>query len=196
MASDNRSVPRWLKYAVLPLLCFGIYVCSNDYTSLRMLHAVFDLALPDACFLLPGEYSLLLDLNDYAPLDKSNCRDVGAPLHQLMGSGIIADSATLDAVRRLAWTDAVGSAALVVVCLLLAIHLWLRGRLSGRVQLVLGVCRFVLYGVLLAAAVYRGLTADLLDVRGSALALCALIFIELNVLRWQLKTQREAGKPT
>lgn len=192
MAFD-KSVLVWLKYSVFLLLCVNVHALIGDYTELQTLYAVFDLALPDACFLLPGEYSLLLDLGDYTPLEQANCRDVGAPLHQLMGTGIIADSATLDAVRLRAWTDAIGSFALVLVCLLLSIDLWLRGRLSGRVQRVLRAFRVVLYGTLLVAAVYQGMVGGFLDVRGSAFWLLAFICIELQVLSWQRNAARGWG---
>ena len=56
------------------------------------------------------------------------------------------------------------------------------------------VIKFVLYGVLFAAAAYWGLEGTFLDFWDAALWLFAFIFIELNVFEWQSETTQLAAE--
>ena len=83
-----------------------------------------------------------------------------------------------------------------MVCVLLEIEvrLQLRGQLSDTLMQMTRVVKYVLYGVLFAAAGYWGVAGDFLDFWDAALWLFAFIFIELNVLEWQQETQYEAAQ--
>jgi hypothetical protein len=198
---DDRRIVGAVKLALHGIRGFCyiaiVYAFTGYYAELQTLYTVFELAQTDACLLLPGEYSLLLDLDEYAPLDDINCRDVGAPLQQLTGFSIIADRDTLDAARLLAWTDVINSGTWILVCLLLEIEvrLQLRGHLTGRVMLLNRFGKFALYAILFLAAAYWGVAGSFLDFWDAALWLFAFIFIELNVFQWQRETQHKAAAP-
>lgn len=178
-----------------------VYAFTGYYAELQMLYAVTAIPATDACGLLPGEWSLLVDLDEYVTLDPSNCAAVGAGLTRLDGFAIVADAGTLQAARWLAWTDVINSATWILVCLVLEIEvrMQLRGTLSEHVMAVNRWLKYVLYGILFAAAAYWGAKGDFLDFWDAALWLFAFIFIELNVFEWNLETRdadRVAGLQT
>ena len=72
-------------------------------------------------------------------------------------------------------------------------RLQLRGALTDRLVSINKFVKFILYGVLFAAAAYWGVAGDFLDFWDAALWLFAFIFIELNVFQWQRETQQEAA---
>jgi hypothetical protein len=191
---DNRIVG-WVKWSLHGIrgvcyLAIG-YAFTGYYAELQTLLQVSQLQLADFCSLVESNYSLLLDLDDYAPLDTSNCAASGSALYQLTGFNIVADADALQSARLLAWTDVINSAAWILVCVVLEIEvrLQLRGNLSDQIMQVSKYAKFLLYGLLFAAAAYWGAEGTLLDFWDAALWLFAFIFIELNVFEWQFETQ-------
>ena len=84
------------------------------------------------------------------------------------------------------------------MCLLLEfeVRLQLRGVLSDQIMQVTKYIKFVLYGILFAAAAYWGVAGDFLDFWDAALWLFAFIFIELNVFEWQTETSKSSTAAT
>ena len=168
-----------------------VYAFTGYYAELLMLYQVSGLELSQACDLVDQGYSLLLDLDEYAMLDIGNCHGVGSEIYRLTGFEIVSDRDTLESARWLAWTDVINSAAWILVCLVLEIEvrLQLRGELSDRIMGISKFSKYLLYGVLFAAAAYWGVAGDFLDFWDAALWLFAFIFIELNVFEWQHETK-------
>ena len=186
---------RWVLHGVRGLCYVAIvYAFTGYYAELATLYQVQPLAVADACSLLSGDYSLLLDLDEYAPLDATNCASVGSEAYRLQGFEIIADGSVLQSARWLAWTDVINAADWILVCILLEVEvrLQLRGNLSDRIMEVTKYIKFALYAVLFAAAAYWGVAGDFLDFWDAALWLFAFIFIELNVFEWQSETSKAA----
>ena len=96
----------------------------------------------------------------------------------------------LHAIRRLAWTDILNSAAWiwVVIVLEVEVRLQLRGKLSNTIMDTTKYLKLLLYTTLFAAAGYWGYAGDFIDVWDASLWLFAFIFIELNVFEWQYET--------
>jgi hypothetical protein len=177
-------------------LCYVaiVYAFTGYYAELVTLYQLDSLLVNDACSLLGQEYSVLLDMDDYAALDASNCQAMGTQLYQLSGFAIIADAETLQSVRWIGWTDLINSATWILVCLVLEIEvrMQLRGKLSDRVMGFSKYIKLFLYAILFAAAAYWGYASDFLDFWDAALWLFAFIFIELNVFEWQSETSQQA----
>ena len=123
---------------------------------------------------------------------------MGAEAYRLQGFDIVASADVLQSARWLAWTDVINSGDWILVCLLLEIEvrLQLRGQLSDQIMGVTKYIKFVLYGVLFAAAAYWGVAGDFLDFWDAALWLFAFIFIELNVFEWQSETSQAPDPST
>lgn len=193
---DNklRGGVKWLLHGLRGLCYLALgYAFTGYYDELVTLYQVAPLAVSDACTLLDSGYSLLMDLDEYLPLDSGNCAAVGSPLYTIADFGILADAETLQAAQRLAWVDVINAAAwiLVVIVLEVEVRLQLRGDLSERVMDATKIIKFLLYALLFVCAIYWGFAGDFLDFWDAALWLFAFIFIELNVFEWQHTTDPE-----
>jgi len=199
---DDRRIKgavKWSLHGIRGVCYLAItYAFTGYYAELVTLYQITPLAITDVCSLLNQDYSLLLDLDDYAPLDAINCVSVGAEAYSLNGFNIIADGEALRSARWLAWTDVINSADWILVCVVLEIEvrLQLRGVLSDQIMSMTKFVKLVLYGVLFVAAAYWWVAGSFLDFWDAALWLFAFIFIELNVFEWQYETTVQAGEET
>ena len=197
---DNklRGGLKWVLHGLRGLCYLALgYAFTGYYDELVTLYQVTPLAVTDACTLVESGYSLLMDLDEYLPLDSGNCVAVGSQLYTIADFGILADGETLRAAQWLAWVDVINAAdwILVVIVLEVEVRLQLRGDLSERVMDATKIIKFLLYAVLFACATYWGFAGDFLDFWDAALWLFAFIFIELNVFEWQHATDPELAVP-
>ncbi len=190
-----RGVTKWSLHGLRGICYIAIVYAFTGYCAeLVTLYRVEALNPADICTLVGMDYSLLLDLDDYAPLDAGNCLTGGAEAYRLQGFDIVADSAVLDSARWLAWTDVINAADWILVCVVLEVEvrLQLKGQLTEGFKQVAGYIKFTLYAILFVAAAYWGYAGSFLDFWDAALWLFAFIFIELNVFEWQWETSHEA----
>lgn len=194
---DSRihGVTKWSLHGIRGLCYVAIVWAFTGYCSeLATVYSVVPLVAPDLCALLPADLSLLLSLDDYVPLNNENCAAFNGPYYRLEGFGILAPEDNLSAARWLAWTDVInaGDWILIVILLEIEVRLQLRGNLSDAIMSVTKYIKFVLYGILFAAAAYWGYAGTFLDFWDACLWLFAFIFIELNVFEWQHETKQQA----
>ena len=194
---DSRihGVVKWSIHGIRALCSIAIvYAFTGYYAELVTLYNVTPMPGGDLCALLDQGYSLLLDLDEYEPLNAVNCAAVGADAFRFDDFAIAADAEVLQSARWLAWTDVINAAALIMVVIVLEIEvrLQLGGKLSDNVMQVNKLVKFGVYGILFAAAAYWGYAGDFLDFWDAALWLFAFIFIELNVFEWQYETSQQA----
>ena len=170
-----------------------VYAFTGYYQELVTLYQVSPLSVADVCSLAGGDYSLLVDLDEYVPLDAINCAGLGQPVFTLDGFNILVDEQTLRSAEMLAWVDVINAAdwLLVVVVLEVEVRLQLRGDLSDQVMNATKVAKLIIYAILFACAGYWAYAGDWLDFYDAALWLFAFIFIELNVFEWQYETESE-----
>ncbi len=195
---DSRihGVLKWSLHGIRGLCGVAIvWAFTGYYAELTTLYRVTPLAASDACTLLGQHLSLLVDLDEYEPLDAVNCLTVGTEIYRITGFDIVAGGEALQAARWLAWTDVINAAdwILVVIVLEIEVRLQLRGQLTGGIVHVTKYIKFALYGVLFAAAAYWGYAGDFLDFWDAALWLFAFVFIELNVFEWQYETSHQGA---
>ena len=193
---DDRKIRGALKWSLHGVrgICYiaVFYAFTGYYAELMTLYQVAAIEGAEMCAFLDGGYSLLLDLDEYQPLDATNCAAAGPEVYRLVGFDILADGETLRSAQWLAWVDVINSAAwlLVVIILEVEVRLQLRGDLSDRVMSTTKILKLLIYGALFVAAGYWGIAGDFLDFWDAALWLFAFIFIELNVFEWQYETTR------
>lgn len=189
---------RWLLHG-LRFICYLaiFYSLEGYYAELVTLYDVTSMPGASMCAFVDGNYSLLLDLDDYAPLDAVNCAAAGPEIYRIAGFDILADADTLRAAQWLAWVDVINAFAwvLVVVVLEVEVRLQLRGSLSNRIMQANKVLKIVVYATLFVAAAYWGVAGDFLDFWDAVLWLFAFVFIELNVFEWQYETHHPAAAP-
>ena len=194
---NDSSIRGWVKRGLHGLrgLCYIalVYALYGYWQEAATLYQVSPLSVADACTLLGGDYSLMVGLDDYVPLDASNCAALGAQLFTVADFSVLVDDETLLAAQRLAWVDVINAAdwLLVVLVLEVEVRLQLRGYLSDRIMSATKVLKLVLYTILFLCAAYWAYAGTFLDFYDAALWLFAFIFIELNVFEWQYETVSE-----
>lgn len=181
---------RALCYAFIVYAFFG-YVANMTFlyeTSLIQ-------GVTDVCALPGGNWSWAVTLDEYAPITVANCASYtsGLPLNAFNGFEAVVDSAGLTDIRRLAWVDVINSAVWLLVVLILEIDVRLQehGRLQGLALTASNAAKFVLYSILLLAAVYWGVKGDFVDFWDAFLWLVAFVFIELNIFEWRQEDSLE-----
>ena len=196
-ALDDKNIHGAVKWGLHGLrgICYIalLYAFTGYYQELVALYQVVPLGLTDACSLVGGDYSMLVDLDEYVALDAVNCATLGEQVYTVAGFDILADSETLRSAQILAWVDLINAAdwILVVIVLEVEVRLQLRGDLSDQVMNATKVIKLILYAILFLCAGYWGYAGDFLDFWDASLWLFAFIFIELNVFEWQYETDRE-----
>ena len=191
-----RGPVKWAMHGIRGVCTIAIvYAFTGYYAELVTLYDVALLGGTDGCSLLDQGYSLLVDLDEYVPLDAASCATLGGEIYRLNGFEIVADGEVLRSARMLAWTDVINAGAwiLVVIVLEIEVRLQLRGDLSGHFMRIARFFKLAIYGVLFGAAAYWGYAGDFLDFWDAALWLFAFIFIELNVFEWQYESSRQAA---
>ena len=92
---DDRNIRGAVKWGLHGLrgICYIAltYAFTGYVAELLTLYEVTPMTAVDACTLLDGGYSLLVDLDEYQPLDAGNCATLGDPLYRLTGFDILAD---------------------------------------------------------------------------------------------------------
>lgn len=142
----------------------------------------------DLCALASGEWSYAIDLDEYIEITASNCgsfSEAGSFLRFETMSAVV-DAAGLNDMQLLAWVDTINAAVWLLIVVVLEVDVWLQehDRLQGAALRISTACKFVLYGLLLLAAIYWGIKGDFIDFWDAFLWLVAFIFIELNVFEW------------
>ena len=194
---DDRKIRGPIKWSLHGLRGFCYialtYAFTGYYQELVTLYQVAPLSVADACSLLGADYSVLIDLDEYIPLDAANCAALTGPVSTLTGFNILADAETLQLAQLLAWVDLINAAdwILVVIVLEVEVRLQLRGNLSDRIMAATKIVKIILYSILFLCAAYWGYAGDFLDFWDACLWLFAFIFIELNVFEWQNETDQE-----
>jgi hypothetical protein len=196
---DDRRIRGGIKLALHGVrgVCFiAIVYAFTGYCAelLTLYHVQWLTDAFNACGRIEAGWSVLVDLDKYAPLSAQNCAAFAAGGLRLDGFSIVAAPDVLRDVRWLAWVDVINAAAwiLVVVVLEVEVRLQLRGRLTDTLFGGMRYLKYALYSLLFLAAIYWGVKGDFLDVWDASLWLFAFIFIELNVFDWQRETTGEA----
>ncbi len=191
-----KGVTRWLLHGIR-IICYGFisYAFTGYLSELGTLYQVVPMPAAEVCANAGQGWFLLVDMDKYLELGGSECADIGNQLQRLRGFNIVAQAEVLQAVRLLAWTDVINSAAwlLVVLVLEIDVRLQLRGHGGDWLTQVNRVIKLFLYNTLLIAAVYWGFKGSLLDFWDAFLWLFAFVFIELNVFDWQAEVEAGAA---
>lgn len=188
---DFTSKTTWSLHG-LRAICYAfiVYAFYGYIENLAFVSAAAPLAgVTDVCALLPENWSWSTTLDEYTLISRENCAswsDAGAFLQFPNMQGIV-DQAGLTEIIRLAWVDVINAAVWLLVVLVLEIDVRLQehNRYEGLALKASNVIKFVLYSVLLLAAIYWGIKGDFVDFWDAFLWLVAFVFIELNVFEWR-----------
>jgi len=155
----------------------------------------------DLCTLAQGEqWAYTIDLDEYETITAANCAgfsNAGA-FYQLSGMQAIVDRSGLTDITRLAWVDVINAGVWLFVVLLLEIDVRLQqhDRFEGLALRLSNMSKYVLYSILLLAAIYWGVKGDFIDFWDAFLWLVAFVFIELNVFEWRQESLDQEAEAT
>ncbi|MDO8861031.1 hypothetical protein Q6D67_04885 [Haliea sp. E1-2-M8] len=195
---DDRRIHgpvQWALHGIRGLCSIAIvYAFTGYYAELTPLYDVAPF-LGNACAMADQSWSVLVNLDEFVPLDAVSCAALGGEVYQLQGFNVLTSADSLAAAKRLAWVDVINAGVwiLVVVVLEIEVRLQLRGKLSASILGANKYFKSVLYGVLFFAAAYWGVAGDFLDFWDASLWLFAFIFIEMNVFEWQYESRPDTA---
>ncbi len=184
----------------LRAICYAfiVYAFYGYIANLAFLYEARVLAgLSDLCSLLPASWSWATTLDEYAEITAANCAGLSdaAVFHQFNDMAAVVDAQGLEDIRYLAWVDVINAGVWLLVVLVLEIDVRLQehGLYDGMALKASTAAKFILYSLLLLAAIYWGFEGDFVDFWDAFLWLVAFVFIELNVFEWH-KEEKEAAQ--
>ncbi len=177
------------------VLCY-VFIVYAFYGYVVNLLFVYDTHLAhgiaDLCTLSGDGWSYAVDLDEYEPITAGSCSAFPAvtAYWQFTGMSALVDIPGLTDIRYLAWVDVINAGVWLLVVLVLEIDVRLqeRNRFEGFALKASTAVKFLLYSLLLLAAVYWGIKGDFVDFWDAFLWLVAFVFIELNVVEWRQET--------
>jgi hypothetical protein len=182
----------------LRAICYAfiVYAFYGYLVNLFALDGMTPIAnVTDLCA-LGGQWSYATTLDEFAAITAANCNSLSTATSFLRFDDMqaVVDLQGRKDIVALAWIDVINSAVwlLVVIVLETDVRLQERNQYDGVVLYASNVIKFVLYGLLLFAAVYWGVKGDFVDFWDAFLWLVAFIFIELNVFEWHKEAQEQA----
>ena len=184
---------------VLRAVCYVVIVYAFYGYLSKLLFLLGSTPLPaavsDLCSLAAEGWSYAIDLDEYVVLTPANCATLSAASSfvQLNGLQAVVDPDGLTAITRLAWVDVINSGVWLGVVFLLEVDVRLQEhhRYYGLALRVSNLLKYLLYSILLVAAVYWGVKGDFVDFWDAFLWLVAFVFIEMNVFEWRQSTDDE-----
>tara|TARA_Y100000590_G_scaffold343948_1_gene393195 strand:- start:848 stop:1678 length:831 start_codon:yes stop_codon:yes gene_type:complete len=145
--------------------------------------------ITDICAIVDGTWAYAIDLDEYETLTAANCTDfsLANSFLQLPGLSVLVDKAGFIEIFRLSWVDLINSGTWLFVVLVLEmdVRVHQENSLFSVFQRVSSFSKWILYGILLLAAIYWGFKGDFVDFWDAFLWIVAFVFIELNVFNLQ-----------
>ncbi len=193
--SDEKllGVTQWIFFFAKAICYFFIlYAFYGFVDKLMVISQTAPFKIDDVCQLVHSQYSYLVSLDDYQPINLTVCSALNQqPLVQIDGSNIIATKQALVQAQRLAWIDIINSADWIIIVIILEIdvYLQLRGKLTGRIRKISTLIKPPLYGILFIDAIYWGIKGGSIDFWDAFLWLAAFFFIEMNIFEWHNETK-------
>jgi len=198
---DDRHFTRAVTLSLhgLRALCYAfiVYAFYGYIANLTFLYETTLLpGISNICALPSGSWSWAVTLDEYAAITAANCAGLtnASVFHQFSNMTAVVDSQGLRDIRYLAWVDVINAGVWLLVVLVLEIDVRLqeRGLYDGFALTASNASKFVLYSLLLLAAIYWGLKGDFVDFWDAFLWLVAFVFIELNVFEWRQEDKQAA----
>ena len=192
------SGARWGLTGVSVLCYIAIlYACYGFYGKLFIYLDTIAYTLGDVCALVDKGYVYTFQLDEYSEITMDNCASFSPiALGQIAGHPILFEQANYFVLMGLSVVQTLNGTAWILIVALLAfeIRLQLKGELETHVMRRMWLAKFVLYGLLFAAAVYWGFYGNFIDFWDAMLWLLGFFIIELNLFEWNETTSNTVAK--
>jgi len=138
------------------------------------------------------DWKFMETLNVYKELTAQSCKSsvtTHSEFYAHQSFKVVVDSITLDKTKWLAWVDVINASAWVAVVLMLEVDVHIQlGNISSPKWGKYNVYpKISIYGVLVLAAVYWGITGNLIEFWDAFLWIIAFALIEMNIFEWQVE---------
>ncbi len=138
------------------------------------------------------DWKFMETLNVYKELTAQSCKSLvttHSEFYAHQSFKVVVDSITLDKTKWLAWVDVINASAWVAVVLMLEVDVHIQlGNISSPKWGKYNVYpKISIYGVLVLAAVYWGITGNLIEFWDAFLWIIAFALIEMNIFEWQVE---------
>ncbi len=199
---EDRHVTKPVTWTLhgLRAVCYGfiVYAFYGYVVNVSFLGGVSAFTgVNDLCTLVEEQWSYAIDLDEYEAITAANCNLFSSAASFLRFDTMPAavDATGHKDLLALAWVDVINAGVWLLVVLVLEIDVRLQERnlYEGLVYRTSNVTKFLLYSVLLLAAVYWGIKGDFVDFWDAFLWLVAFVFIELNVFEWRQESLEESA---
>lgn len=177
-------------------LCY-FFIIYSFYGYIYKYGVVADLvpfAIDDVCSLIGTNFTYVLTLDEYLPLDQAVCTAMnGLPLMQINGTEIIGVESFLSDAIALAIIDVANAATWLIIVVLLEVEVFLQlnDKLTSRMMFAAKYIKGFFYAILLFCAIYWGVKSTFLDFWDAFFWLVAFVFIELNIFQWHSESEEE-----
>jgi len=202
LSDEQFTKPVSLALHALRIFCYSfiVYAFYGYLVNLEFsVAAVVVPGLSDVCALVADQWAYAVDLDEYETLTTGNCASMSAAntFYRFPEMKAVVDATGLTEIIRLAWVDVINAATWLLVVLVLEadVRLQEHNRLEGLIFRLSNGAKFVLYSILLLAAIYWGIKGDFVDFWDAFLWLVAFVFIELNIFEWRQEDQAASTRP-
>lgn len=143
------------------------------------------------CDLVGQGHSVVISLDEYAPLTAETCVALGAAALFNPEVQMFATPASHAEMTLLSWLDVANASLWLIVVALIQAEIQLKGSPRGAYSSSrpYKAGKAILYGVLVLIALAWGVLGDPIDAWDASLWLIAFFFIELNVFAWHAGPQ-------
>jgi hypothetical protein len=199
---DRQFTPRvtWTLHGVR-VLCYSFIVYAFYGYIANMTTAYLVSPLPgvsDLCSLAAEQWTYAVDMDEYVGITAANCASFSdsTSFFRFDSMRAIADGPGLRDIQYLAWVDVINAAVWLIIVVILEIDVWLQehDKFEGLALKISNRLKFLLYSILLLAAIYWGFEGDFVDFWDAFLWLVAFFFIEMNVVEWRHEAAEEREK--
>ncbi|MGB0936701.1 MAG: hypothetical protein ACPGTQ_04540 [Colwellia sp.] len=179
---------------------FILYSLYGYITKLGLLSFFSATSITDLCT-LGKDWKFMETMNVYNALTIETCKTLtvsGTEYFTFEKHKLITDAASLLNVKALGWVDVINASAWVAVVVMLEVDVRTQlGSISSKFWQKYNIYfKVTLYGILLAAAIYWGVTGNFLEFWDAFLWILAFVLIELNIFEWQeeIAERKKAAK--
>lgn len=184
------------------MLCYSIilYALYGYLTKLGLI-GQFELSqVKDLCS-LGSDWKYMETLNVYNEFTAETCKkltNAHSEFYVHNGYKVISGTSTLTDVKLLAWADVINSTAWISVVLMLEIDVRIQlGSISSTFWSKYNIfVKVTVYAILLLAAIFWGITGNILEFWDAFLWIVAFVLIEMNMFEWQAEVADRDSKTT
>ena len=168
---------------------FIVYSLYGYMTKIGLISQFSPHQIKDLCT-LASDWRFMDTLNVYNEFTKETCKTLsttGTEFFSHEKFKIITNETKLSEVNALAWVDVINASAWVSVVLMLEIDVHTQlGNISSKFwEKYNRFVKVTVYGVLLIAAIFWGVTGNFLEFWDAFLWIVAFVLIEMNMFEWQ-----------